>query len=346
MIISPSSRCTSYIWQVERRKYNDDIRKIVKLCREYDKINKMLNLRITGDNAAFLYIQLINALERFGLFNITPIIKLNKLNAKAIAMISNKKFLAHYFKDILGGNDLCPDRETGKKSIELMKKLAPKQLKGFGSNDCIVATKYNGQLLKLSTNRKEWVSTKYPSFSINTRDGLLRVYLTDLKKNVYGRTINLNFDKLNNIIFRYYSQTFIYSAKVQKQFKSIRCNSMYLLPYKQKADIISLAEYEEYQNRYNYDDPSKGFGTRLFYYDEAEMIDTKLYPSGSNSFKVLTNISNEEVAIHKTPSSFIKKEIKDYQNYVSVMVRVPRVMIVERERFEQLINDSTIEMIG
>lgn len=306
----------------------------------------MLNLRITGDNAAFLYIQLINALDRFGLFNITPIINLRKLNPKAISLICNKRFIAHYFKDIIGGIDLCPDRDTGKKSIELLRKVAPRQLNEFGSNDSIVATKYNGKLLKLSTNRKEWISTKYPSFSINTRDGMLRVYLTDLKKTCYGRNININLDKINNTICKYYSQSFIYMAKSQKMFDSVRNNTMYFLPYEQHADIISLSEYEDYKQKYGYDDPSKGFGTRMFYYDEAELIDTKLYPSGSNSFKVLTDISNDEVAIHKTPSVFVKKTTKDCENYVSVMVRVPRLLVVERERLEQLISDSTINVIN
>lgn len=341
MIISPSAKYNSYIWKVEDRK-QEDISKIVSLCREYEKNNKILRLRIAGENPSLIYIQLINVLGRYNLFNLAPIFNLKRLTPKTISAITNKRFLAFYFKDIIGSSVLCPDRDTGKKTVELFKKLAPNQLYGFGSNDRMVATSYNGKLYKLTTNRKEWTGTQYPSFSLETKDGLLRVYLTDLKRQVTGRTLNIDTSKLNNTCCRYYSSRFMYTYKSQKMFNSMRNNIMYFLPYGQNTDIISLSDYKEYIRKYAYDDPSKGYGTRLFYYDEAEMIPSKLFPSGNSSFKLVTEISNDEIAIHKTPSAFIKKSVKDCEEYVSVLVRVPRLLVVERERLEQLITERVL----
>lgn len=345
MLFEPSSRCKGFVWKPDKTMRNRDFNRIIILCREYQKNDRMLKLDIDSSNPSLVYLQLINFLGKYDLYNIDPIVDFKKFTPRLIEQIKNKAFLEFWFDDIVDNIELNPDTETAQKSAALLRKIRPLHIDGVGvsKKKNIVGVRLDGKLYKITTNKKEWLDTGFPTVFIPTRQRGTRLYFAHLKEN-QSRTIELSFkDLLRPERIRYYSEHYFYKPSVQRKFANAVCDRIYCLPIDTNGNnIITLAEMEEYYDKYKYESPACGHGTRMFYFDEAELINQGFFPNGKDGFKVATKIDNQTIAIHESPDKFIRKKVVNCAPYDGIFVRAPRVFIFDRSMLEYLMNNGII----
>lgn len=344
------NRSTNYVWDPQQGNIVEDCRKILELAKEYYKSNKILFLEQVGNNKAENYIRIIELLGRYGLYNIKfSDFPLNRFTPRAIYLTKNPRFACFWFFEFLNGRGgiLRGDLEQLRKVVTLLSVIKPRGVDSIGLYKGSIICRCGGREYSLVTDLRGWNESALPSFSIMTKkSGLVKFYLVDAGVEFTGHQSKLNLQNLRNFGCVYGAKQYTYNQKAQRMLgmSSIRDTTLYFFPNR-TADLISLSEFEEYQKKNAFDDPSKGFGTRLFFYNEANLIDTNLFPSGANTVRVLTRINNDDIALHNTPGNFIKTPIKECPERSSVLARVPRLLSIERSRLEQLVADHTIQIL-
>lgn len=338
----------TYVWVPSQDTMIEDLRMIVKRCRQYSEANRTMRIRQECDRDKVAnYIRLIELLGRYGLYNIVlDDLSLDRLSPKAIFLCKNRRFLCYWFYEIIGGEIRPGDFRQLKKITTILSVIRPRGMERvFLEGDSIYVV-YRGNKYSLTTDRRGWEDTRLPSFSINTKShGVLKFYLVESGIRFSGQSPHIDLES-ERFTCTYYSDRYIYDSRAQRLLggTSLRDSSYFFIPHGIDSDVISLSEIEDYIRRYSYDDPAKGFGTRLFYYDEAGLINSKLYPSGKSTMRVLTQISNDEIAVHASPSKFIRRRVDECENDIRVLVRAPRILVVNKERIDQLVAEHIIEI--
>lgn len=275
-------------------------------------------------------------------------VPLTKFSLKAIALMKNRAFASYWLFYFLNneGSIVKGDVRQLQRLVTLLFVIKPRGLDYFGLSKGSVIVRYNGRLYSLETTVNSWDQNNLPSFSIITKDQNVRFYLVQPGVNFSGHASKLKLQNLRNFVCTYQAKEYIYDARVQRMLSPVMLNNnrLLLMPKGANSDLIFLSEIREYLNKYGYDDPSKGFGTRMFYVDEAPLINKGLYPSSANSVRIMTIISKDEVALHSTSSKFLKKNVGELVNYGTTMARVPRMFILSLERIDQLINSHIISI--
>lgn len=349
-VYSPSCvehHSSTYVWKPNQETMVQDLRVIVKRCKQYANANRTLLIQQLGDDVLGNYVRLLELLGRYGLYNIKfADYSLDRFSTQAIYLCRNKKFLSYWFYELIGGEIRPGDYEQLKKITTIISVIRPRGMERVFLDGGSIYIIYRGVRYSLTTDRRGWENTRLPSFSIETkRGGILKFYLVESGIRFSGHSPKTNLEN-ERFTCRYYSDRFIYDSRAQRLLggNSLRDTSYFFVPFGSNSDVISLADIQDYLNKYGYDDPSRGYGTRLFYYDEAGLINSKLFPSGRSSMKVLTQISNDEIAVHVTPSKYIKKKINQCDQFVRVLVRAPRILVVDKERIDQLVSEHIIEL--
>ena len=350
-LLSPSSTGThvsNFVWNPNEGNVLNDCKTLLLRLKEYEMQNRVLSIEQVGPNKVINYIRLIELMGRYGLYNLRIVdVPLYRFTPKAIYFCKNPRFTSYWFFDFLNAEKRVDvnDPNQMRRITTLLSVISPRGIEEIGLLNNSIVAKYHGQLYSLTQSVKTWEGTKLPSFSINTKqEGLLKFFLVDLGTTFSGHASKFKIKNIRSFVCNYYEKSFIYYSKYQHALQdlSLRNNSLYLVPNGISSDLISLSEINDYLGKYAFDDTPKGFGTRMFYYNEAEMIDEHLFPNAANSTKVLTQISNSEVAIHTTPVSFLRKTVQDCEDYTTMFVRVPRIFVIRQERLEQLITQKII----
>ena len=353
-LYSPSclkNHAETYVWNPTKGNIIKDCKAILKRCKQYEDSNKILNVEQedNGDKVGN-YIRLIELLGRYGLYNVKfADFPLSKFSNKALYLCRNKRFLQYWFYDIIGGTIIPNDIEQLKKITTILAVIKPRGLEHICLENNVISTSYQGIRYSITSDVRGWEDTSadLPSFSINTRNGgVVCFYLVEPGIHFSGHASKMRNIPNRHFSCRYYNQQFEYDGKTQKLFSdgSLKDTSLYLTPTNKSIDVIFLGDIEDYLKSYAYDDPSKGFGTRLFYFDEANLINTETFPTDTKSLRILTQISNEEIAIHNTPSKYIRKTVDDCGGYNKVLTAVPRVLVIDKSKFDQLQSENIIRI--
>lgn len=341
----------NYVWDVENQQdfpNKQDLIAIIRECRDLARKNKILNLSITnGQLTLGNLIRVVELVGRFGLYNIKfDQFKLKNFPARAIPMLKNPKFVSFWFFELLGDSINPSDPTQMEKVAAIIACTGPSELtRVYYDHRTKCITAYYGTTaytIKLDPSKEE--AAYLFSFSLETREGAVKFYLCENNEMFTNRTIPLQFNDNSMFICTYGNNRYIRHPKISAYFDQTNYDKsiVTLVPDGRSADLISLAEYDQYVQSHKWDDPEKGFGTRPFYYNEADAINKNLFPSNVTSFKVLTMINNDEVAIHETPKKFYKKPVAECERHVKQMVRVPRILSLKKERIGQLLSDHTI----
>ena len=355
MLRSPGdAENSNYIWDTRGQRdfpNKQDLIALIRECKALANENKIMNVAITRDQLTLgNLIRIIELIGRYDLYNIKfDQFKMESFPPRAIKLMKNPKYVSFWFFELIGKAINPNDLEQMEKIATIIDVAGPRELSMIRCDcrDRCIYTNCNGQTYTIKLDPEKEESEYLYSFSIMTREGNVKLYLCEGKKPFVDRGLPLNFVDNASFVCVYGAKKYIRHPKISQYFDQTNFDKsiITLVPDGMSADLISLAEYDNYVQKYSWDDPGKGFGTRLFYYNEADAINKNLFPSNASSFKVLTMINKDEVAIHETPKKYYKKPVSECEKHVKQLVRVPRLLSLRKERINQLLSDHTIEIM-
>ena len=347
----PSEEISPYFTIVDYSKEND-LPQIANLCKEY--LNNQRNLVVSFPNSnndiSMQYIKIINDLTEYGLYNLTAIeinLKTFLSESKEAMGIYNPYFVRHYLPYYLKSSDQS-------RNAKIFCKLQIKNLvysqKGEETKfpDAVLMN-YCGEDYGLLLRTCNWKEGKnYPSFNIETVEGLRAIYFLPIEvAKQQGKKFRVPKQETFYCIFQ--SQKLLYSFKFQKYLNknSLSNKVMYFIPTRVgvSAGAISTCQpacqLKEYLQKTGYENYQYGYMTRMFNFDEAELIHPDNFKSESD---IVTFLSSNVFCFHESPKHFQKKNLNDLDNDFKT-AQVIRMLVVNEERYNDLIKQGIIQPV-